>query len=180
MRAFAIAALLSLAACGEPEPAAPVAPLPTDPSAQVRVVLPTSRMSPDWVKVARQRDCPVVGKIAEERCPYGEVFYNQRTITRSVDGTVANIWTETTHGAPQLFEAETETTTISIRYTQMRLHYRFNCTDQTFTTVERQILGDDGAVVQREPLPEIYRAPARWSAVAIMMPIACQGGTLQP
>jgi len=176
------AVTLLLAACGEDRPAAPAAPLPSDPSAQVRVVLPVSGMSPDWIEVARQRDCPTVGAIAKERgeCAYGSVHYNRHTITRSVDGTVANIWTQTTHGAPQLFQAETETTELSIRYTRMRMHYRFRCNDGTFTVVERQIMGDNDAVLHREQPPEIYRQPARWSPVAILMPIACQGGSLQP
>jgi len=173
-------ALFTLAACGEQEAAAPVAPLPSDPAAQVRVVLPMSRMSPDWIEVARQRDCPAVGELAKERCPYGRVFYNRQTITRSVDGTVANIWTQTDHGAAQLYEAETETSNVTIRYTRQRVLYRFNCTADTFTIVERQIMGEDNTVVQREQPPEIYRAPVRWSAVAILMPIACDGGTLQP
>jgi hypothetical protein len=175
------ALVLALAACGEPEqPAAPAAPLPADPSAQVRVVMPISSMSPDWIEVARQRDCPLVGEQDKERCPYGSVHYNRQTITRSVDGTVANIWTQTTHGAPQLFQAETETTTLNIRFTHMRLLYRFHCNEGTFAIIERQIMGDDEAVMHREQPPELYRQPVRWSAVPILMRIACQGGTLQP
>ena len=175
----AFVALFTLAACGEPEPAAPAVPLPSDPAAQVRVVIPTSRMSPDWISIARQRDC--TGTEDEgERCPYGEVFYNQRTITRSVDGTIANIWIQTDHGAPQLFTGETETSVITMRYTRTRLHYRLNCTDETFTIVERQILGSNDAVLQRVNPPEIYRTPQRWSAVALALPVACRGGSLVP
>jgi hypothetical protein len=179
-RLFIAVACLVLAACGDQQPAAPAAPLPTDPSAQVRVVLPVSGMSPDWIEIARQRDCPVVGEVAEERCPYGSVHYNRQTITRSVDGTVANIWTQTTHGAPQLFQAETESTELNIRYTRMRMLYRFRCAEETFAIIERQIMGDGDTVVHREQPREIYRQPVRWSPVAILMPIACQGGTLQP
>jgi hypothetical protein len=177
---FLVAALaLGLAACGDPESSAPATPLPADPSAQVRVVLPVSHMSPDWIVVARQRDC-TGAEDPGERCPYGEVAYNQRTITRSVDGTIANIWAQIDHGAPQLFLGETENTTVSIRYTRTRLHYRFNCTDETFAIIERQILGSSDAVLQRESPREIYREPQRWSAVAILLPIGCRGGTLQP
>jgi hypothetical protein len=179
-RLLAAACILALAACGAPEPAAPATPLPTDPSAQVHVALPISSMSPDWIEVARQRDCPLVGETAKERCPYGSVHYNWQTVTRSVDGTVANIWTQTTHGAPQLFQAETDTTVLNIRYTRMRMLYRFNCSESTFAIIERQIMGDNDAVLHSEQPPEIYRQPVRWSAVAILMPIACQGGTLQP
>ena len=176
----ALFCLFTLAACGQPESRAPAAPMPTDPAAQVRVSLQTSPMSPDWLVAARQRDCPEVGEVAAERCAYGEVSYNQRTITRSVDGTIANIWAQVNHGAPQLYEGETETAVIRIRFTQSRLHYRFNCTDETFAIIERQIMGENETVVQRDTPRELYRAPARWSAVAIMMPIACKGGTLQP
>lgn len=180
MRALAAALILALAACGERQPTAPATPLPTDPAAQVRVVLSMSRMSPDWIEIARQRDCPIVGEVAKERCPYGSVQYNSRTITRSVDGTVANIWTQTRHGAPQLFRAESEDTITSIRYTRTRLLYRFKCNEGTFAIIERQILGDNDTVINRDQPQEVYREPARWSAVAILMPIACQGGTLQP
>jgi hypothetical protein len=180
LRIIAAAFALALAACGEQQPATPAAPLPSDPSAQVRVVLPVSAMSPDWIEIARQRDCPEVGEVAKERCPYGSVHYNRRTITRSVDGSVANIWTQTTHGAPQLFRAENETSEMNIRYTRMRMLYRFRCNEGTFAIIERQIMGDNDTVVHREQPREIYRAPARWSAVAILMPIACEGGTLQP
>lgn len=181
LSALAAASALLLSACGqEQQPPAPAAPLPSDPSAQVRVVLPMSRMSPDWIEVARQRDCPVVGEIAKERCPYGSVHYNRQTITRSVDGTVANIWAQVTHGAPQLIQSETQTTETTIRYTRERILYRFKCNEETFAVIERQIMGDNDTVVQRDQPREIYRAPARWSAVAILMPIACNGGTLQP
>lgn len=180
-RALTGALVLAIAGCGEQASQTPPQNLPSDPSAQVRVVLPTSRMSPEWIVVARQRDCPIVGQTsARERCPYGEVMYNQRMITRSVDGSVANMWVQIDHGAPQLFEAETETTEIAIRYTRTRLHYRFRCNEDTFTIIERQIIGEADAVLHRETPTEVYRAPTRWSAVAILMPIACEGGTLQP
>lgn len=176
----ALVCLFTLAACGPSQPAAPATPLPADPAAQVRVSLQTSPMSPDWLVVARQRDCPEVGEVAKERCPYGQVLYNQRTITRSVDGAVANIWTQVNHGAPQLYVVETDSDVTRIRYTQSRLHYRFHCADETFAIIERQIMGDNETVVQRDQPREVYRAPQRWSAVALMLPIACRGGALQP
>jgi hypothetical protein len=54
------------------------------------------------------------------------------------------------------------------------------CADETFTIVERQIMGTSDAVLQRVNPPEAYRAPQRWSAVALALPIACRGGTLVP
>jgi hypothetical protein len=181
LRALAGALLLSVAACGEQASQAPAANLPSDPSAQVRVALPTSHLSPDWIVVARQRDCPIAGQMSSsEGCPYGQVMYNQHMITRSVDGSVANMWVQTDHGAPQLFEGETETREITIRYTRSRVHYRFRCEEDTFAIVERQIVGDADAVLHREFPPEIFRSPVRWSPVSILMPIACEGGSLQP
>jgi predicted small lipoprotein YifL len=180
LKLAALVCLFTLAACGQSEPEAPAAPMPSDPSAQVRVSLQTTPLSPDWVVAARQRDCPEVGEVAKERCPYGEVLYNQRTITRSVDGSVANLWAQVNHAAPQLYMAEDESTVTRIRYTQSRLHYRFRCADETFAIIERQIMGENETVVQRDSPREIYRAPQRWSAVALLMPIACRGGELQP
>lgn len=179
----ALICLFTLAACGPSAPAAPARPLPTDPAAQVRVVLQITPMAPDWVVAARQRDCSEIGATTDpggDRCAYGSVLYNQRTITRSVDGTVANIWAQVDHGTPQLYTTESETTIRRIRYTQSRIHYRFRCTDETFAIIEQQIMGDNETVVGRSQPREIYRAPARWSAVALMMPIACKGGDLQP
>ena len=176
----ALICLFTLAACGPREAAQPATPLPSDPAAQVRVALQTTPLSPDWIVAARQRDCPEVGATSPEGCPYGEVLYNQRTITRSVDGTVANLWAQVNHGAPQLYMGETETTVTTIRYTQSRIHYRFRCNDETFAIIERQIMGENETVVQRDSPRELYRSPQRWSAVAIMMPIACKGGVLAP
>lgn len=183
LKLAALVCLFTLAACGPSQPSAPAAPLPSDPAAQVNVSLQTTPLAPDWIVAARQRDCSEVGEIANqggERCAYGEVLYNQRAITRSVDGTVANIWAQVNHGTPQLYAFETDTAVTRIRYTQSRLHYRFNCTDETFAIIERQIMGANETVVQRDTPREIYRAPVRWSAVAIMMPVACKGGVLAP
>lgn len=179
LTALALAAML--AACQQ-EPAAPANPLPEDPSAQVRVSLQITPLSPDWIVAARQRDCSEVGALTNsgDRCAYGDVLYNQRAITRSVDGSVANLWAQVNHGAPQVYVGESETTVTRIRYTQSRVHYRFRCNEDTFAIIERQIMGDNETVVQRDSPQEIYRAPREWSAVALMMPIACKGGVLAP
>lgn len=180
LRSLAAACVFALAACGQQQPAAPAASLPEDPKAEVRVVLPVSPISPEWIEIARQRDCPRVGELDKDACPYGRVYYSRHTITRSVDGTAANIWTQTDHGAPQLYMAETETAEVNIRYTRMRLNYRFRCDEGTFAILERQIMGDGDTIVHREQPRELYRRPAEWSAVALLMPVACRGGSLQP
>lgn len=169
MKAFLapLAALLLLAACGQP--AAPDTPA-EDPGA---VVLGSARTLPDWLLVARQRDCPRNAAPAE-RCPLGEVHFNQRTITRTPDGT-ADIWIQVRHGRPQLFEYETETTETAVSFEVERLHYRFNCQTEEFIVVERQIMGPGDTVVARDEPRAIYRAPVQGSVTGVIMPIACRG-----
>ena len=167
MRSFAAAVfLLALAACGEQSP-------PNDEtsasSGNGNVVLGSTRNMPDWLLVARQRDCA-----PGEGCPRGEVHFNQRTITRNADGT-ADIWVQVRHGLPQLYQIESETTETTIRFEVERLHYRFNCASGEFIVVERQIMGAGETVVARDEPRPIYRAPARGSATAILLPIACRG-----
>jgi hypothetical protein len=169
MRAsLAAFALLALAACGQPAPAGgqdkAAAP------AEGPVVLSTTRNMPDWLLVARQRDCAV-----GEDCPRGEVLFNQRTITRNADGT-ADIWVQVRHGQTQLYRMEDANTETTIRYDVQRVHYRFNCSDGQFFVVERQIMGAGETVVARDNPPQIFRAPVQGSVTAIVMPIACRGG----
>lgn len=163
-------AAAGLAACGQPTQ-------PTAPAEQGQgegpVVLATTRNMPDWLLVARQRDCAVDAP-AEEQCPLGEVHFNQRTITRTADG-FADIWVQASHGQPQLFEYETDTTRTTIRFELERLHYRFNCNTRQFVVVERQIMGPDDRVVARDEPRQIYRDPLRGSITHIVMPIACRG-----
>ena len=103
------------------------------------------------------------------------MHFNQRTITRSADGT-ADIWVQVRHATPQLYQMEDATTQTTIRYEMQRLHYRFNCQTSQFYVVERQIMGAGETVVARDQPPQIYRAPVQGSVTAIVMPIACRGG----
>ena len=168
-RALVVAALLALAACGEAK-----APDGQPPRAGGGIVLASTRNLPDWLLVARQRDC-AIDAAEEDRCPLGEVHFNQRTITRTAEG-FADIWVQASHGRPQLYEYETETTETTIRFTLERLHYRFNCNTSEFALIERQIMGAGETVVAQDQPPEIYRAPASRSVTIIVMPIACRGG----
>jgi hypothetical protein len=163
---IAAVSLLALAACGEQSAPSGEAPAP---SGNGNVILGSTRNMPDWLLVARQRDCEPGGS-----CPRGEVHFNQRTITRNADGT-ADIWVQVRHGLPQLYEIESETTETTIRFEVERLHYRFNCTSGDFIVVERQIMGAGETVVARDEPRPIYRQPARGSATAILLPIACRG-----
>lgn len=162
-------ALFALAACGDAE-----APKEQGQVREGPVVLDTTRSLPDWLLVARQRDCRGETPTEDREC-LGEVHFNQRTITRSADGT-ADIWVQVRHGQPQLYQLEDATTETTIRYEMQRLHYRFNCTTQEFVVVERQIMGAGETVVVRDNPRQIYRAPVRGSVTAIVLPIACRGG----
>lgn len=170
------AAALALASCGQPSSTSQPQQQGEAPAAegqQAPVILATTRNMPDWLLVARQRDCPADAPPADQ-CPLGEVHFNQRTITRTPDG-FADIWVQASHGQPQLFEYETERTRTTVRYQLERLHYRFNCNTRQFVVVERQIMGADEHVVARDEPRQIYRDPLRGSITHIVMPIACRG-----
>jgi len=129
MRKFAFVLLAALAAaCGQPAAPTQQQEAQGEQGDGGPVVLATTRNLPDWLLVARQRDCAADAPPAEQ-CPLGEVHFNQRTITRTPDG-FADIWVQTRHGQPQLFEYETETTRTTVRFELQRLHYRFNCNTQ--------------------------------------------------
>jgi hypothetical protein len=176
---LACAALaLTLAACGQPQQAsAPSAS--TDPGS---VVLGSAQSLPDWLLVARQRDCR--GETpAEDRECIGEVHFNQRTITRDAAAGTADIWIQVRHAQAQLFQMESATTETTIRFEVERLHYRFKCdfigrpADEVgqFIVVERQIMGSGETVVARDEPRAIYRAPRQGSVTGIIQPIACRG-----
>ncbi|HEX8899822.1 hypothetical protein [Vitreimonas sp.] len=170
----ALLCIFTLAACGQPAaPSGGETPAPAAQGGADEVMLGSTQNLPDWLLVARQRDCRAEG--ADDQACIGQVHFNQRTITRSADGSTADIWVQVTHGQEQLYQYETDSTRTTIRYTQQRLHYRFNCTDQQFTIVERQIMGSNETVVARDEPRQIYRAPAQGSATHIVMPIACRG-----
>jgi len=166
--ALVLAAIL--AACGQPAaPAGKAAPQgETD-----AVILGSTQNMPDWLFVARQRDCQV-NDAGERECGLGEIHFNQRTITRSADGT-ADIWIQVRHAHPQAYESETETMRTTIRYQTQRMHYRFNCNDEQFVVVERQFMGANDTVVARDEPRQIYRDPVGGSVTQIIMPIACRG-----
>lgn len=169
MRALAAVFLLALAACGEePPPTAGGAPAAEKGS----VILGSTQNLPDWLLVARQRDCRAEGA-ADQEC-LGEVHFNQRTITRNGDGT-ADLWIQVRHGQPQLYQIDSERTETTVRFEMERLHYRFNCSTTEFIVVERQIMGPNEVVVARDEPRPIYRAPVRGSVTGIIQPIACRG-----
>lgn len=166
---IAAATLLALAACGQQQEAATGAPAAEGGSSPVQ--LSNSRSLPDWLLIARQRDCD-----PGESCERGQVYYNQRTVTRNAADGTADIWIQVRHGSGQLYQADTETMERTIRFDTERLHYRFNCQSEQFVVVERQIMGANETVVARDEPAQVYRAPVRGSVTGIILPIACRGG----
>ncbi|MEJ0058694.1 MAG: hypothetical protein WDM79_03465 [Terricaulis sp.] len=169
MRSFiALLALVALTACGQP-----LAPAKGANNEEGHVSLGSTENLPDWLLVARQRDC-ARDAAPEDRCPLGDIHFNQRTIIRNPDGT-ADIWVQVRHGRAQLYEVESETQTTTIRFELERIHYRFNCNSDQFVVIERQIMGAGETVVARDNPAQIYRAPVGGSVTRIIQPIACRG-----
>jgi hypothetical protein len=145
------------------------------------VTLGSAQNLPDWLLVARQRDCRGETPVDDRENCIGEVHFNQRTITRDAAAGTADIWIQVRHAQPQLFAMESATTETTIRFTMERLHYRFTCPPAEgdvvpqFIVVERQIMGTGESVVARDEPTPIYRAPIRGSVTGIIQPIACRG-----
>jgi hypothetical protein len=154
---LAFAALLF--ACGQPAPTTQTT-TESNYGGDGPVVLATTRNMPDWLLVLRTNDG-------------GTIHFNQRTITR--DNGFADIWLQVRYGRNQLWDASDETTERTIRYQTERMHYRFNCAEETFIVVERQIMGANETVVARDEPEQIYRATPQSGAARHMMPIACRG-----
>lgn len=163
---YALAALLlvSLAACDTNPPGKGKAPAPGESGS---VALGSTQNMPDWLLVARQRDCEI------QNCT-GQVFFNQRSITRSADGT-ADIWIQTDHAIAQEYVVNDPHAVTTLRFTRERQHYRFKCAEGQFTVVERQIMGANDTVIAHDEYNQPYRAPASGSLVPVIMPIACRG-----
>lgn len=169
---------LMLAACGQQTPAAKQGETPPAGQQQAgggetdAVILGSTRNMPDWLFVARQRDC-ITNQDGQSECGVGEIHFNQRTITRA--NGMADIWIQVRHAYPQLFQIETETHETTVRYDVERLHYRFNCANNQFVVVERQIMGENEQVVARDEPRQIFRAPVQGSVTTVIQPIACRG-----
>ena len=154
----AIVCLFTLAACGQP--AAPNGAQAPAAEGNGPVVLATTRNMPDWLLVLRTTEG-------------GTIHFNQRTITRQ-DG-LADIWLQVRYGRQQAWDASDETTDRVIRYDVERMHYRFNCAEETFVIVERQIMGSGDQVIARDEPRQIFRATPSAGAARQILPIACRG-----
>lgn len=114
---------------------------------------------PDWLLVLRTNEG-------------GTVHFNQRTITR--ENNFADIWLQVRYGHTQAWDASDDTTNRIIHYTVERMHYRFNCADETFVIVERQIMGDNEEVVARDEPRQLYRTTPMTGVARHMLPVACR------
>ena len=159
---IAAAALVALAACGQPQQKAPAQTPAATTQQNGSVQLYSTRNLPDWLFILRTTDG-------------GTVHFNQRTITR--ENGLADIWLQVHYGRPQLYEGQRPGggSTV-VHYDTERLHYRFNCADQTFIVMERQVMGANEEIVARYEPRAIYRRVPDGGAAAHVMPIACQGG----
>lgn len=153
----ALICLFTLAACGQANAPAPAEQQPAEDGGPV--VLGTTRNMPDWLLVLRTTEG-------------GTVHFNQRTITRQ-DG-FADIWLQVRYGRQQAWDASDESTDRVIRYDVERMHYRFNCAEETFTIVERQIMGANDQIVGRDEPQQPFRATPATGVARHMLPIACR------
>lgn len=161
MRKLAAAlCLFTLAACGQPAaPAGEQTPAQQTENGNGPVVLATTRNMPDWLLVLRTNEG-------------GTVHFNQRTITR--ENGFADLWLQVRYGHRQAWDASDDTTNRIIHYDVERMHYRFNCAEETFVIVERQIMGDNEEVVARDEPRQVYRATPMTGVARHMLPVACR------
>jgi hypothetical protein len=115
---------------------------------------------PDWLLVLRTNDG-------------GTVHFNQRTITR--ENGLANIWLQVRYGRRKRGTRATKPPNALIRYDVERMHYRFNCAEETFVIVERQIMGSNDEVVARDEPQQVYRGTPQTGVARHMLPVACRG-----
>lgn len=155
--------LFTLAACGQPAaPAgqAPAAGSETQQNEGGSVLLSTPQGLPDWLLVLRTTEG-------------GTVYFNQRTITR--ESGMANIWVQIRYGREQVWDASDDSTDRLIRYDVERMHYRFNCAEEKFVIVERQIMGSGDRVVARSEPTQVWRTTPMTGVARQILPAACRG-----
>ncbi|MEZ5972633.1 MAG: hypothetical protein R3C31_12555 [Hyphomonadaceae bacterium] len=153
--------LFTLAACGQPtQPSGGQTPAGGSTSDGSSVLLSTPEGLPDWLFVLRTSEG-------------GTVHFNRRTITR--ENGLADIWLQVRYGHTQAWDASDETTERVIHFDVERMHYRFNCAEETFVIVERQIMGANDEIVARDTPPQVYRPMPASGVARQMLPVACRG-----
>jgi hypothetical protein len=151
--------LFTLAACGQPAAPAGQAPA-TGAQSEGSVMLGSTQDMPDWLLVLRTTEG-------------GTVHFNQRTITRQ--NGFADIWLQVRYGHTQAWDASDESTDRILHFDVERMHYRFNCAEEKFVIVERQIMGASEQVVARDTPAQIFRATPASGVARQILPVACRG-----
>ncbi len=152
--------LFTLAACGQPAAPGGQTPASGGNGEGGSVLLSTPEGLPDWLFVLRTSEG-------------GTIHFNRRTITR--ENGFADIWLQVRYGHTQRWDASDETTERIIRFDVERMHYRFNCAEETFVIVERQIMGANEEVVARDTPPQVFRSMPASGVARQMLPVACRG-----
>lgn len=162
-------AALALAACtdenvlGGGEQAQAPAVLPAsceDPAAVVR--LGTTQNQPEWLLFARQSGG-------------GDIQFNQHSIRRCGNNE-AEIIVRVRYGEPQLYGTEDATYETTIRYRVEHVRYRYKCSENTFTVMERRIIDEHDRVVATIPgNPEAFRPIPDGGTAGLIRPTACSG-----
>ncbi|HVY83895.1 MAG TPA: surface-adhesin E family protein [Caulobacterales bacterium] len=152
-------AAFALAACGQQQQSG-TATTSAQPQQNGALVLSQTQNLPDWLFILRTTDG-------------GTIHFNQRTITRA--NGIADIWLQVHYGHQQIYQAAASDRLNIIHYELERIHYRFNCTDEKFVIVERQIMGSGETVVARDEPQQIWRATPETGAARYVLPIACRG-----
>ncbi|MGE0829667.1 MAG: surface-adhesin E family protein [Hyphomonadaceae bacterium] len=156
------AALLALSACGETS--APQGQSSGGEAAQSgNVSLMAGKTLPDWLLFARSSNG-------------GNVFFNQRTITRTADGAQADMWIQIEHRNIQVYGAEDSEKRTTITFNLERLHYQFKCPEEQFRIVTRQFMGAAEVVAAEQATPDALWRPVPPSGIArVALPVACRG-----
>ena len=166
MRFLITVLALALAACGREAPQqaqVATAALPAtceEPGAAV--TLRQTRNAPDWLLFARQAGG-------------GDIQFNQRSIRRCGDNE-AEITVQVHYTQPQLYATEDERLRTTVRYTVERVRYRYRCSGEDYRVIERQIVGDNEAIVATIPgPPDLWRPLSPSGVAALIKQTACVG-----
>lgn len=169
LRSLLLSAALVLSACsdepvlaGNETPAAP-AVLPAscdDPAAAI--TLRTTQGQPDWLLFARQAGG-------------GDIQFGQRTIRRCGDNE-AELTVRVRYQQAQLYQATEGDLETTVRYHVEQVRYRYRCSGDEFTVLDRSIVNEDGAIVATIPgQADLWRPLREGSPAALIKPTACNG-----
>lgn len=163
----ALAAAVTLAACSDEPVLAGPAPAPValpasceDPAAAI--TLRTTQGQPDWLLFARQSGG-------------GDIQFNQRSIRRCGDNE-AEITLRVRYAQPQLYSATEGNFETTVRYHVEHIRYRYRCSGEEFTVLDRSIINENGDTVATIPgRADLWRPLRDGSPATLIKPTACNG-----